>query len=127
DDKALHARHLVRDLFHHGQEGGVDHHHAVLGVVDDPGDLFGEKPRVHGMADRADAHDAVPAFEMAPGVPGDGSDAIAELDAVALQALRDFQGASVNLGVIGAINRAFHAACHNLLGAMELGRVLDYA
>ena len=36
------------------------------------------------MADGADAHDAVPGFQMAPGVPGDGGDAVAELDAVAL-------------------------------------------
>jgi hypothetical protein len=39
------------------------------------------------MADRADAHDAVPAFEVARGVPGDGDDAIAELDADAIERL----------------------------------------
>ena len=83
-DVALDARQLVGDLLQHRHEGDVGHHHAVFGVVDDPGDLLREQPRIDGMADRADAHDAVPAFEMAPGVPGDGGDAVAELDAVAL-------------------------------------------
>jgi len=36
---------------------------------------------------------------MAPGVPGDGGDAVTELDAVAIQPLRDFQRAGVNFGV----------------------------
>ena len=84
-DIALHARQFVGDLFQHRHEGGVDHHHAVFRMVDDPGDLFGEQPRIDGMADRADAHDAVPGFKMAPGVPRDGGDAVAELDAVAMR------------------------------------------
>src|SRR5437870_6961953 len=77
------------------------------------------------MADRADPHDAVPAFEMARGVPGYGGDAVAELDAVALQHLRDFQRALVNFGVIGADNRAFDRAGDDLLRSVIPGRVLD--
>jgi hypothetical protein len=87
---ALDARHVVGDLLQDRDEGDVGHHDAVLRMVDDPGDLLGEQPRVDGMADGADAHDAVPALQMPPGVPGDGGDAVAELDAVALQHLRDF-------------------------------------
>src|SRR6201999_2570538 len=71
--------------------------------------------------------DAVPAFEMAPGVPGDGSDAIAELDAVTLQALRYFERAPVDFGIIGAMDGAFDRPCHDLLGAVEPGCMLDNA
>jgi len=45
--------------------------------------------------DRADAHDAVPGFEVAPGVPCDRGDAVPELDAVAIKPLRDLSGARV--------------------------------
>src|SRR4029078_1195772 len=119
------ARHAGGELLQDRHEGDVGDHDAILRMVDDPCDLVGEQPRVHGVADRADPHDAVPAFEMAPGVPGDGGDAVAELDAVALQHLRQFQCAPVNFGVIGADYGAFNGSRHNLLRAVILRRVLD--
>src|SRR5439155_23600841 len=106
-------------------EGDVGHHHAIPGVVDDPGDLFREQARIDGVADGADAHDAVPGFQVAPGVPGDGGDAVAELDAVAVQPLRDLQGAVADLDVIGAVDRAFDRARDDFLRSVILGRVLD--
>jgi hypothetical protein len=36
------------------------------------------------MADGANPHDAVPTFEMPPGIPSDGGDAVAESDVVAV-------------------------------------------
>ena len=124
-DVALDARQLVGDLFQDRHEGDVGHHHAVLRMIDDPGDLVREQARIDGMADRADPHDAVPGFQMAPGVPGDGGDAVAELDAVAVQPLRDFQRAIVNFGVIGAMNRAFDRPRDDLLRSMISRRVFD--
>ena len=124
-DVAFDARQVGCDLFQDRHEGDVDHHHAVLRVVDDPGDLVGEQPRIDGVADRADSHDAVPGFEMAPGVPGDGGDAVTELDAVAVQPLRYFQCACMNFGVIGAMNGAFDRPRDYLLRAVVLRRVFD--
>ena len=124
-DVAFDAWQLVGDLFQDRHEGDVGHHHAVLRMVDDPGDLVREQPRIDGMADRADPHDAVPGFEMAPGVPGDGGDAVAELDAVAIEPLRDFQRARVNFGVIGAMNGTFDRSRDDLLRAVIPRRVLD--
>ena len=124
-DVAFDARQLVGDLFQDRHEGDVGHHHAILRMVDDPGDLVGEQPRIDGMADRADPHDAVPGFEMAPGVPGDGGDAVAELDAVAIEPLRDFQRACMNFGVIGAMNGTFDRPRDDLLRAVILRRVFD--
>ena len=76
----------VGELFQQRHEGQVDEHHAVFGVIDDPADLLGEQPRIDGVVDRADAEDAVPGFQMPPGVPGERRDAVAELDAVAAPA-----------------------------------------
>src|SRR5262249_499273 len=77
------------------------------------------------VADRADPHDAVPAFEMAGGIPGNGGDAVAELDAIALQHLGDFERAPVNFGVIGPDNRAFDRPGDDLLRALIRRPVLS--
>src|SRR5207237_9434930 len=119
------ARHVGRALFQDRHEDDVGHDHAIFGMVDDPGDLFREQAWIDGVADRADAHDAVPAFEMAPGIPGDGGDAVAELDAVALQHLRNFQRTLVNFGVIGADDGSLDRSGDDLLRSVIPGRVLD--
>src|SRR5262249_45454148 len=125
DDVALHARQLVGELLQDRYEGDVGHHDAVLRMVDDPGDLLGEKPGIDGMADGADAHDAVPHLEVTPGVPGDGCDAVAELDAVAVQHLRDPERAGVDLGVGGTMDRSLDRPRDDLLLAVDLGSVFD--
>ena len=82
-------------------EGQVDEHHAVLGMVDDPGDLVGEQPRVDRVVDRADAHDAVPGLDMPPGVPGQRRRRGRPLDAVAFEPLRHLQRAGADRRVVG--------------------------
>src|SRR5262245_37290021 len=77
------------------------------------------------MADRTDPHDAVPDFEVAPGVPGNCGDAVAELDALAVEPLRYFQRACMNFGVIGAMNGPFDGARDDLLRAVILRRAFD--
>src|SRR5487761_2738996 len=77
------------------------------------------------MADRADAHDAVPCLEMAPGVPRNGGDAVAEPDAFAIEALRDLQRALVDFGIIGAVDGAFDRSCYDLLGSMDGRRTFE--
>ncbi|MGY4486337.1 hypothetical protein ACVWWR_005528 [Bradyrhizobium sp. LM3.2] len=124
-DVAFHACQLVGDLLQDRNESDVGHHDAVLRMVDDPGDLLGEKPGIDGMADGADPHDAVPDLEMAPGVPGDRCDTVAELDAAALQHLRDLERALVDLGIICAMDRSFDRARDDLLLAMNPGGVFD--
>ena len=124
-DVAFDARQLVGDFFQHRHKGDIGHHHAVLRMVDDPGDLIGEQPRIDGMADRTDAHDAVPGFKMAPRVPRDGGDAVAELDAVTVEALRNLHGAIADFGVIGAVDGAFDRSRHDFLRAVDRRGVLD--
>ena len=64
----------------------------VLGVVGDVGDVLGRQARVERVQHRADAGDAEIELEVAVGVPGDGADAVAELDAQTLQRLGELLG-----------------------------------
>jgi hypothetical protein len=86
-DVALDARQLVGDLLQDRHEGEVGQHHAILRMVDDPGDLLRKQARIDRVADRADSHDAVPGFQMARCIPRNGGDAVADRDAVARQQL----------------------------------------
>ena len=110
DHVALDGRQLVLQLLHQRHEGQVEEHQPVFGVIDDVGDLLGEQARIDGVIDRADAGDAVPGFQMPPGVPGERRDAVAELDAVLLQPLRDLQRALADLAIVGAVDRALDRA-----------------
>ena len=71
---------MRRQLLHQRQEHRIDEQPGVLGVVDDEGDLLREQARIDGVADRADAGDAVVELEMAVVVPGERRDAIADAD-----------------------------------------------
>jgi hypothetical protein len=62
---------------------------------------------------------------MAPGVPGNGGDAVAELDAVAIQPLRYLQRAVPDFGIIGAMDGTFDRSCDDLLGAMDGRRMFE--
>src|SRR5262249_32147177 len=77
------------------------------------------------MADRANPHDAVPDFEMTPGVPGNGGDAVTEPDAVAIQPLRDLERAVPDLPVVGALDRPLDRSRADPLFAIDRRRVLD--
>ena len=117
---------LVGELFQDRQESEIDHHHAVFGVIDDPGDLFGKQARIDGVIDRADAHDAVPGFEVPPGVPGQRRHAVAQLDAIAFEPLRHAQRAGAELGVIGGVDRPFDRARDHLpLAVIDRGVIDD--
>jgi hypothetical protein len=96
-------------------------------VVDDPGDLLWKQPGIDRMADRADPHDAVPAFEVARGIPGDGGDAVAELDPGLVQRLRDLQRTFMNLFVGGADDGSFDRSRDDLLVAVNCRRMFENA
>ena len=77
------------------------------------------------VIDRADAEDAVPAFQMPPGVPGKRRHPVSQFDAVALQPLRHLQRAGANLRVIGLDDRPLDRAGNDLALAVELGGMVD--
>src|SRR5262249_2119082 len=84
-----------------------------------------EQTWVDGVAYGADTHDAVPGFKMAPRIPGDGRDAVAELDALAVQPLSDPQRAGADFGVIGAMNWPFDRPSHDFFVAVNRCCVID--
>ena len=117
---------LVGDFFEDRHEGEIDHQYAVFGMIDDPDDLLGKQPRIDGVINGADAHDAVPGLEMPPGVPGQRRHPIAELDAVLVQPLRDPQRPLAQIGVVGGVKRAFDRTGDDLpLGIIGRGVVED--
>ena len=126
-DIAFDRRELVRELFQQRDEGQVGQHHAVFGVIDDPDDLVGKQPRIDRVIDGADPHDAVPGLQMAPGIPGQRRDPVAEHDAVSLQPLREPQGAGANLGIGRLVDGSFNRARYDRPTGVIRGGVVDNA
>ncbi len=126
-DIALDRRQLVGDLFQERHESDVGEHHPVTGVIDDPGDLIGKQSRIDRVVDRAETEDAVPDFQMPPGIPRERRHAVAELDAVLLQPLRHLERARADFGIVGRVDRTFDRACDDLALAMVDGGMVDDA
>ncbi len=110
DDHLLDRLQRRGELLDQGNEGGVDEEKTVPGVVDDPGDVLGEKPRIDGMADGADAAGAVPDLQMPPGVPGKRGATVAERDALGVETFGDAKRTPAELLVIGAVKGALNRA-----------------
>ena len=108
------------------QQVEVDEDHLVLGMVGDIGDVLGRQPRVERVQHRADAGNAEIELEMAIGVPGDGADPVAELDAQPLQRLGQLLGALARVPVAVAVDRPLDRARHDLdVGIVGGGEVDD--
>ena len=97
----------------------------VVGVGDDVGDLIGVQARVDGVADRADARDAVVDLQMAVGVPGQRADPLAVAHAQPAQRVRELGRALAGSAIRRAVDRPLDAARDDLHVAVEAGRVLD--
>lgn len=72
-----HAWAAWQELLQQRGKHGVGHDGHVARVVDDVLEVGRKEARVEGVADGADAHDAVPALEMAGAVPCQGGHHIA--------------------------------------------------
>ena len=88
-DPILHRRALRGDGLHQRQEGHVEAEDAVLGIVDDPGELVGRQARIDGMHDTAAAADAEIELEMAVPVPGERRHAVGLGEAHRIERLRE--------------------------------------
>ena len=121
----LHGLEVLPYAFDDRQQVKVDEEDLVLGVVGDIGDMLGREARVEGVQHGADAGDAEVELEMAIGVPGDGADAVAELDAQPLQRLGQLLGALLGIAVAVAVHRAFDRARDDLDVGMVSGGEVD--
>ena len=91
NDEALDSGQTIGHRLHQRHEGEIGQHDPVFGVIDDPGDLLGEEAGVDRVVNRADAGDAIPAFEMPVAVPRERGDSVAEPDPLAFEALGDLE------------------------------------
>ena len=96
-------------------------------MIDNPCNLIGKQTRVDGVIDRAKTEDAVPGFQMPPRIPRECCDAVAELDAVLLQALRYLERAGANFGIVGCMDRPLDRARDDLALAMVYGGMVNDA
>ncbi len=124
-DVTLDRRQLRRQPLEQGDESEVDEHQPILGVVHDPADLVGKQPRIDGVIDRAEPRNAVPRLEVAVVVPGERRHAVAELDSVAREPLRDLQRAAAQIAIVGAMDRAFDKPADDLAARMLDGGEID--
>ena len=125
DHDMLHRLQLLPHAFDHGDQVEVDEDHLVFGMVGDIGDMLGRQPRIDGVQYRADAGDAEIELEMAVGVPGDGADPVAELDAQVLERLGHLLGALLRIAITVAMNRPFDCPGHDLDLGVGGGREVD--
>ena len=76
------------------------------------------------MVERADAIEAVPYLQVAPGVPGECRAAIAKTHAVFVEALGEAQRTAAESAIVGAVDRTFHGAGYDrTIGMRDRGVV----
>ncbi len=122
---ALHARAMRRHAFHQRQEGGIEEHVLVFGVVDDVGDLLGEQARVDGMAYRSRARYAVVDLQVTIAIPGQRADTVARLHAQRGDGLGQLARAQLAVAVGITVQIAFGPSRDDFRAAIVACGVLD--
>ena len=122
----LHGLELADHALDDRQQVEVDKDDLVFGVVGDVGHMLGREARVQGVQHGAEAGDAEIELEMAVGVPGNGADPVAELDAQALQRLGQLLGAPGGVLVAVAMDRALDRARDDLDIGVVARREIDH-
>ena len=109
---------MRRELLDERHESQVEADVAILGVIDDVGDLLGKEPRIDGVHDGTHSGDAVIELEMPEAVPGERADAISLPDAEPSQRLGNLPSAPVHIRVRVPVNPALHSPRHDFRIAM---------
>ncbi len=125
-EDALELRQLRRQALDQRQEHRVGEQIAVLGVVDDVGDLVREQARVDRVADGADARDAVVELEVPVIVPGERRDPVALADPeLRLQRVGQLPDPAAERGIGDPVRGLVGAAGDHLRLAVIVGRVVE--
>src|SRR5262245_3232121 len=96
-------------------------------MIYDPGDLLREQARIDRVVDRTNAKDAIPGFNVAPGVPRKRCHPVTHLDAVLVQSLGNLQCAGAHFGIVGRVDWTLNRARNDLSPAMIFGGMVDDA
>ncbi len=100
---------MGRHRFDQGQESQVEQQDLVFGMVGDIGDLLRMQARIDRMQHGAGTGHGVVGFHMAVAIPRQRGDAVAHLDAHALQGMGQLAGALAAIAVGIAVQVAFDA------------------
>ena len=125
DDETLHALQFGLHLLQQRHEGQVDKDELILGMVRDVDDLLREQARVDRVQHRTEAGDAVVAFQVAVGVPGQGSDSVTQLHAQPGEGVGKLFRALVGIRIGVAMDRAFDGAGHDFRPPVIGGGIVD--
>ena len=119
----LHAFARCGELLDQRREGEIEEHDAVLGVVDDVGELLVEQTRIDRVGDRAHARDRVVQLEVAVAIPGERSDPGSGRDAQPRHCAGETARARVRVAIRIAMDRNFDGPRHDFGVAVILRRV----
>jgi hypothetical protein len=89
-------------------------------VVDDVCEVVGAQARVQGVQDQVRGRDAEVGFEVLVGIPGEGDDPVALLEAELPQSYGELLGAPDEFGVGAAMEALVGVAADDLLLAVEI-------
>ncbi|MNT51041.1 hypothetical protein D3C72_1879890 [compost metagenome] len=110
---------------HQRQEAQVEAQDLVFGMVGDPRDLVGVQARVDGVQHAAAAAHAVVQLQVAVAVPGQGGDAVAEQQLLAIQRIGHLPGARCDVAPGATVDIALDTARDDLAVAVVALDELD--
>ena len=103
---------------HQRREGGVKAHHAVFGVVDDPGQLLGMQAGVEGVQHPARTADTVVHLQVAVTVPGNAGHPVGKGQPLCIQCIGKLPGSAGDRAPLRAVDVALNPAGNNFTLAM---------
>ena len=106
-------------------ERGVETHHRVFSVVDDPGQLLRVQARVQRVQHALRAADTKVQLQVAVAIPGQGGHAVAVGQLVGIQCIGNLARTLGHLRPVGTVNVALHSARHDFTVRVVAFGVLD--
>ncbi len=125
DDVADDTGEARRDRLGDRQRQPVDEQPAILGMIDDVDELFGEQPGIDRVQHGAAARRGVEHLEVSVGVPSQRRDRRALADTEAVQRLRHALRPPMHLGIVAAMDAPVELARDHLRRAVVAPGMLD--
>ena len=122
----LHRLERGEHAFDDRQQVQVDEDDLVFGMVGDVAHMLRREARIDRVQHGAEAGDAEVELEMAIGVPGQRADAVAELDAEALERFGKLLGTLLRVAIAVAVDRTFDRARDDLDVGIIACREIDH-
>src|SRR6266404_4468850 len=112
-------------LLDDGKKRTVEAEDAVLGMIDDVGDLAWNQTRIDRMPHRAKTGDAMFDLEVPKIVPGERCNTVARRNAMTAQRIGQLSRPTRRIRIAIAVDRAFDGTRDNLGAGMKAIRMLQ--